>query len=109
MKRNMKTCVICGKLFPSPPSSKTVTCSAECRRSRARNASTGRKYRVETREKLSEKAKERGVPCDLQAAATKAAKNSAKSGRFKTNVNAIDGQIVSPEGKHYKCIWKIRC
>lgn len=34
----IKRCVICGKEFKSPPSSKVVTCSPECRSERARRA-----------------------------------------------------------------------
>lgn len=30
MEKNYKTCPVCGKQFPSPPSDKTVTCSRKC-------------------------------------------------------------------------------
>ena len=30
-------------------------------------------------------------------------KQSAKSDRFETNINAIDWHLISPEGKHYHC------
>ena len=38
---------------------------------------------------------------DLQAAGTAASQASPKSGRFVTNVNAIDWHLISPEGKHH--------
>lgn len=36
MRPNMKTCVICGKKFKSPPSDATVTCSKKCSSERRR-------------------------------------------------------------------------
>lgn len=38
---------------------------------------------------------------ELQKAGTQAALKSTNSGRFETNVNAIDWHLVSPNGKHY--------
>lgn len=98
--RNKRTCVICGREFECPPSSKTVTCSSECRKEYARRRSTGRVFTQEAREKISEKAKGRNM-ADLQAIAVAAAKKSPKSGRFVTNRNAIDWHLVSPDGRHY--------
>lgn len=98
--RNQKTCVICGKLFYSPTSDKTVTCSIECRKQHAKNRSANRKFSEETKKKISEKAKGRDM-ADLQIKATLAAMKSEKSGRFTTNINAKDWHLISPEGKHY--------
>lgn len=39
----IKYCVVCGAVFQSPPSSKKVTCSPECRSIRAARAARGRK------------------------------------------------------------------
>lgn len=98
--RNKKICVICGKMFDCPKSSKTVTCSDQCRIKYAKMRSTGRKFSDETKKKISEKAKERNMT-DLQKIGTEASKNSPNSGRFETNVNAIDWHLISPDGKHY--------
>ncbi|MGN0378510.1 MAG: hypothetical protein ACI4EU_02855 [Butyrivibrio sp.] len=100
MSKNKKICVICGKEFFSPPSSKTVTCSLACRKERARRSSTGRVYSDESRKKISSKAKGRDLS-NLQPKAVEAAKRSPNSGRFETNINAIDWHLISPEGRHY--------
>ena len=39
---------------------------------------------------------------EMQKAATEAAKKSPKSGRFESNVSAIDWHLVSPDGIHYQ-------
>ena len=98
--RNLKTCIICGKQFESPPSDKTVTCSDQCRRIRASKSAAGRKKSAEEREKISQTAIGRDMT-ELQAMATKAASESPNSGKFETNVNAKDWHLISPEGKHY--------
>lgn len=98
--RNKKICVICGKEFDSPPSSKTVTCSIRCRQIRAAKSATGREKSIEEREKISKAAVGRDMT-ELQAIGTEAAAKSPHSGRFETNVNAKDWHLVSPEGKHY--------
>jgi hypothetical protein len=92
--------VICGNEFDCPPSESTVTCSPKCRSENARRRATGRIKSSETRRKISEKAKGRNMSC-IQALATEAAKQSPNSGRFETNVNAIDWHLISPSGKHY--------
>lgn len=99
-ERNKKICIICGKEFDCPPSEKTVTCSVDCKKIYAKQRSTGRKFSDSTRKKISEKSKGRDMT-GLQTIAVEAAKNSPKSGRFKTNINAIDWHLISPEGKHY--------
>lgn len=100
--RNKKECIICGKMFECPPSEETVTCSKECSRKYASIRLTGRPVTKETRKKLSKKARGRDMS-DLQVIATEAAKRSPNSGRFETNVNAIDWHLISPDGKEYYC------
>ena len=54
--RNQKQCVICGAPFFAPPSSKKVTCSAECRSKRAAKASAAnRGKRVWSPEKAAKR------------------------------------------------------
>lgn len=98
--RNKKICIICGREFDSPPSDKTVTCSLICRKERARIKRIGKKHSDETKQKMSMKAKTRDMSI-LSYKATEAAKISPRSGRFITNVNAIDWHLISPEGEHY--------
>lgn len=99
-QRNKKVCIICGKLFECPPSEETVTCSKECSRKYASIRLTGRPVTKETRNKLSQSAKGRDM-ADLQMIATEAAKKSPKSGRFITNINAIDWHLISPDGRDF--------
>lgn len=58
MERNVKKCLICGKDFFCPPSSKKVTCSADCRKIYAKNRNTGRKFSEETKKKYLKKRKD---------------------------------------------------
>lgn len=100
-KRNIKICVECGRPFYSPPSDKTVTCpSPECRKKHASNRRKGKKHSAETRKKISDSAKGRDMG-ELWKQGVDAAQKSPLSGRFETNVNAIDWHLISPEGKHY--------
>lgn len=98
--RNKKICVFCGKEFESPPSAKTVTCSNECRKEYAKIRNSGRKMPEEAKRKISLAAAGRDMT-DLQIIATSAAMRSPKSGRFITNINAMDWHLISPDGKHY--------
>lgn len=98
--RNKKICVICGKEFEAPPSSKTVTCSIQCRRIRASKSATGREKSIEEREKISKAAAGRDMT-ELQAMAIKAVSESPHTGKFETNINAKDWHLISPEGRHY--------
>ena len=98
--RNKKNCIVCGKTFECPPSNKTVTCSKECRKEHARQRNIGKVLSDDVKKKMSNKAKGRDMS-ELQQLAVEAAKRSPNSGRFETNVNAINWHLISPEGKHY--------
>lgn len=98
--RNKRACVICGKEFETPPSSNSVTCSPACRSEYVRRRMTGKKRTDETRQKISNSTKGRDMSA-LSGVGKEAAKRSPNSGRFETNVNAIDWHLISPEGKHY--------
>lgn len=82
-KRNYETCIICGKRFPTPPSSKALTCSRKCdsayRKSHLSSTST---------ENLTK--------------AHVAAINSPNSGKFDTNTKAKTWILRDPAGKVYE-------
>lgn len=99
--RNQKKCVICGELFYSPPSAKTVTCSPECRAERTRRQHLGTKHSETAKAKIALKAKDRDMSM-LITMGVEAALKSPKSGRFITNINAKDWCLISPDGKEYK-------
>lgn len=96
-----KICKICGASFNSSPSDKKVTCSDACRRKYAVIRSTGRRKNAAEKHKISSAAKGRDMST-LQKLGTAAALKSPKSGRFETNVNAVDWHLISPDGKHYQ-------
>lgn len=97
----IKKCIICGGEFKTSPSAKKVTCSNECRRKYAVIRSTGRKKSGEEKKKISDARKGKD-PYQIRMLAVEASKASPKSGKFETNVNAIDWHIVSPENVHYR-------
>ena len=98
MQKNRKICVVCGKYFDCPPSSKKVTCGPECSRINKSRTHKGKHnvWNQESRDKLKEKGKTENL-----SKGTEAAKKSPKSGRFKTNVNAKIWKLVSPEGNTF--------
>lgn len=100
-KKNFKTCVVCGKSFPCPPSSKKITCSDKCRSVRSSRVKTGKARSEEFRKKISLAASGRDMS-GIQGLAIAAALESPLAGRFDTNVNAMEWHIVSPWGKHYR-------
>ena len=99
--KKSKKCVICGNMFYSLPSDKTVTCSPACRAERTRRQHLGMKPSEKTKEKMSKKAKGRDMSAIIKLGA-EATKKSPKAGRFITNINAKDWYLISPEGKEYK-------
>lgn len=95
----VKVCVVCGKEFSAPPSSKKITCSAECSRERKRATHTGKSnvWSEESRKRLSEK----GLTENLKKG-TDAARKSPVSGPFRTNRNAKHWVLKSPENVLYE-------
>ena len=96
-----RTCIICGKEFFVYPSQNNVTCGKECRKEYARRRQTGRRYSDDSKEKMRTIARGRDMS-EVQSAGTAAAKESPKSGRFETNVNAKEWHLVSPEGREFR-------
>ena len=98
----IKKCVICGRAFKCAPSRNIVTCGSECRAEYTRRNHKGLKHSQESRIKMS-KSRLKNKHCkELQEAATRAAKNSPRAGKFEENIHAIDWHLVSPDGVHYQ-------
>lgn len=93
-----RKCAICGKKFKCAPSDKTVTCSKGCSIANKRKTHLGKRnvWNEESKKHLSQKGKTKNLEFG-----TGAAKQSPKSGRFETNVNAIEWHLISPEGEHF--------
>lgn len=90
-----KKCVICGKEFDAPPSSKKITCSKECSTKRKSQSHKGvrNKWNEESKKRLSSV----GETENLKKG-TEAARRSPISGPFETNQNAKHWVLKSPEG-----------
>ena len=97
----IKKCIICGGEFKTSPSAKKVTCSTECRKKYAVIRSTGRRKTEEEKAKISSAHKGKDSYTNRMLA-VEASKKSPLSGKFETNVNAIDWHIVSPDNVHYR-------
>ncbi len=81
--KTKRICIVCGKMFWSPPSSGRLTCSMECEiTNRSVNGKTG------------------ASSANLEKAQS-AAKLSPNSGKFETNAIAKSWKICSPEGTVY--------
>lgn len=105
--RNQKKCVVCGEMFFSPPSAKTITCSPECRSVRASRAAKAARSRTpesflwseETRkrrasdERLVEKLREN------QRVAVKAAMAIPEGQRGPQNRTSKHWILLSPGGQ----------
>lgn len=97
--QHYKICKACGKRFPCPPSDKTVTCSRDCLRAYAIIRNTGKPSDWSPGAKA--RASKRGQTPNLLMG-TPSAQESPKSGRFDTNINAKEWELLSPEGERYR-------
>lgn len=85
LKTHKKTCIVCGREFPDPPSADTITCSPECSRRH--------------RQKLYAK----GVNTAALEKAHAMIPIRPLTGRFETHMHAKDWAIQAPDGQIYKC------
>ena len=100
MGKNKKTCVICGREFFSPPSSKKVTCSAACRSERAARASRESKGRHWSEEKVAKRKNDQSVMAhmaNLQKIGNSKAMENPKNQRGPQNKEAKVWTIYPPE------------
>lgn len=95
----VKQCVVCGKEFSAPPSSKKITCSGECSAKRKRESHLGKRniWSEESRQRLSQN----GQSANLQKG-TEAALRSPASGPYETNRNAKHWVLKSPDNVIYE-------
>lgn len=98
-RQHYKICKACGRAFPSPPSDKTVTCSPACFRAYAVVRNTGKSSDWSPGARA--RASQRGQTPNLLMG-TPAAQESPKSGRFDTNINAKEWELLSPGGDRYR-------
>lgn len=90
-----KVCPICRKLFPSPPSASTVTCSKEC--SSIWKSRTHEGVSNKWNEAAKARKREEGQTDNLRLG-TEAAMRSPIAGRFETNREAKIWHLVDPSG-----------
>lgn len=83
MSRHTKLCIVCGRAFECPPSAKTITCSPECRRARARAVRHGNPWPEAAKAKLGA----RGQTPNLKLG-TPAAQLSPIAGPYPANQEA---------------------
>lgn len=96
----IKKCVVCGKEFSSPPSSKKITCSSQCQRERRSKMLLGHTVREETKTKIRKAAKERGYTDNLKRG-TPAAQLSEKAGKNEKNSSAKSYVLIAPDSRRF--------
>lgn len=92
----IRRCVVCGREYETPPSSKKITCSKECSSARKRITHTGKHntWNPEARARLS-----MAGQTDNLKLGTAAAQKSPIAGRFPTNQEAKIWTLVDPSGE----------
>lgn len=96
---NLKTCPICGRQFPCPPSDKTVTCSPACSRIHRSRMHKGKRNVWPEESKARVRLNGRSVNLLLGTAAAQA---SPRSGAYVTNVSARHWILKAPDGMTYE-------
>ena len=99
----VKKCVICGRQFAAPPSSKKVTCSRDCSTIRKVESHTGTSntWSDESRKRLSAARKSEGYTPSL-ARAFVAAMARPDSQRGPQNRNAKRWVLIDPSGRRHE-------
>lgn len=97
----VKTCVICGAEFNSPPSAKKVTCSPECRSIRAAQAAKGsqRKWSAAAKRRRSEDPEIRRAMENLQKTGAAAAAALPEGQRGPQNRASKVWVLIAPDGQ----------
>lgn len=94
--RNWKVCPVCKKLFPDPPSNKSVTCSKSCSAKWRASLREGapHPWSSDAKGRLSAKGQTENLKLG-----TAAAKKSPIAGRFETNQEAKVWTLIDPSGR----------
>lgn len=95
-----KTCVICGATFQAPPSSKTVTCSPECRSKRAAVSAKNckRKWTPEAKARRAADVRVKSQFSSIQAAGAAAALTIPEGQRGPQNRESKIWTLIDPMG-----------
>lgn len=83
--KNRKTCIVCGKTFPDPPTNASVCCSKECSSKHRKDMMQGEKQQNNFKKMIAGK------------------ELFEKEHQGEKHVNAKEWVIQSPEGKIYRC------
>lgn len=96
-----KKCVICGAVFQSPPSSKKVTCSPECRSKRAAmSAKKGHKWSEAAKAKRSAEKAADGSFDAVRQKGSPAAMELPEGQRGPQNRESKIWVLIDPSGNH---------
>lgn len=94
-----KKCIICGDKFNAPPSSKKITCSANCSTERKKISHQGKSNSWGEGKKSKRREKDWSF---FQKTGTEKAQKSQIAGPFETNQNAKFWVVVDPDGIEYE-------